>query len=131
MPQQEVEVILLRQLASQLALPVIIVDPRGDLLYFNEPAEAILGRRFDETGEIRRGEWSSHFHPSDREGNPIKPEDQFLAIATDRAQAAHQRFWIRGLDGVRREIEGTAFPLLGQNGRQLGSFAIFWEQHES
>ena len=127
MPQQEVEVILLRQLASQLAMPMILVDARGDLLYFNEPAEAILGRRFDETGEIRRGEWSTHFHPSDADGNPLKPEEQLLAIATDLGEPAHRRFWIHGLDGVRREIEGTAYPLVGQNGRQLGSFAFFWE----
>ncbi|MBW2374226.1 MAG: PAS domain-containing protein, partial [Deltaproteobacteria bacterium] len=40
----DVELILLRQLASQLAMPIIVVDPRGDLLYFNEAAEAILGR---------------------------------------------------------------------------------------
>jgi len=127
----DVELILLRQLASQLAMPIIVVDPRGDLLYFNEAAEAILGRRFDEIGEIRRGEWSAHFQPTDEQGQPIKAEDQLLAIATDRGVPAHSTYWIRGLDGVRRRIEGTSFPLVGQNDRQLGAFAIFWQLEES
>jgi len=129
--QQEVEVILLRQLASQLATPVIVVDPAGDLLYFNEPAEAILGRRFDETDEIRRGEFTAHFQPTDAQGNLIKADALPLAVANDRLVPSHSRFWIRGLDGVRRQIEGTAFPLIGQNDRHLGSFAIFWEIDEA
>ena len=53
MSQKEIEVILTRQLASYLAVPVLIVDTDGTLLYFNEPAEAIFARRFDETGEMR------------------------------------------------------------------------------
>jgi hypothetical protein len=35
--------------------------------------------------------------------------------------------WIRGLDGVARQIEVTAFPLIGQGGHRLGGVAIFWE----
>ena len=127
MAQRDIELILLRQLASQLATPILLVDPEGDLLYFNEAAEAVIGRRFDETGDVRRGQFSSLFHPTDEEGHPIKPEEQPLQVATDRLEPAHRRFYIRGLDGVRRHIEGTAFPLIGQNDRVLGAFAIFWE----
>jgi PAS domain-containing protein len=43
----DVELILARQLASGLAVPVLLVDARGDTLFYNEPAEAIFGRRFD------------------------------------------------------------------------------------
>ena len=35
----DVEIILMRQFASYLALPIFVVDPKGDLIYFNEPAE--------------------------------------------------------------------------------------------
>ena len=31
-------------------MPIFLVDTEGNLLYYNEPAEAILGRRFSETG---------------------------------------------------------------------------------
>ena len=54
MPQRAIELILMRQLASYLAMPIMLFDPAGHLLLYNEPAEPILGRRFDETGELRR-----------------------------------------------------------------------------
>jgi PAS domain-containing protein len=52
MPQQEIEMILVRQLASYLAMPIFVVDPQGTLVFYNEPAELLLGRRFEETGEM-------------------------------------------------------------------------------
>ena len=36
------------RLLRRVAVPVLLVDARGDLLYINEPAEQIFGRRFDE-----------------------------------------------------------------------------------
>lgn len=127
MAQRDVEVILLRQLASELATPVVIVDSAGDLLYFNEAAEAIVGHRFEATGEIRREEWAGRFHPSHVDGTPIKLEDPVLSQTLEPRSPVHGRFWMRGLDGVRRLVEGTSLPLIGQNGRQLGAFAFFWE----
>jgi hypothetical protein len=31
------------------------------------------------------------------------------------------------MDGTLREIEVTAFPLIGQAGRFIGAVAFFWE----
>jgi len=124
---QDIEVILMRQLASCLAMPILVVDPQGDLVFFNEPAEAILGRRFEETGTLRRGEWSATFKPTDSEGVPLTRQDQPLFIATDQRRAVHGRGSIEGFDGVRREIEGAAFPLLAKSGQLLGAVSIFWE----
>ncbi len=126
MSQREIELILMRQLASYLAMPILVVDDQGDLLYYNEPAEPIVGCRFDEVGEIRRGEFSALFKPVDDHGNPIKREDLPLTIAIDKGEPAHLRYWIQGLDGVRRKIEATAFPLVGQAGRCLGAVTFFW-----
>jgi len=127
MRQQEIELILTRQLASCLSVPILIIDPRGDLVYFNESAESILGRRFDETGSIRRGEWSALFNPTDDDGVPVPREQQPLFIATQEQRPAYRRSWIRGLDGVNREIEGIAFPLRGLRERILGAVGVFWE----
>ena len=52
MPQQELEMILARQLASYLAIPIGIMDLQGTLLFYNEPVERILGVRFEETGKM-------------------------------------------------------------------------------
>src|SRR5206468_1146467 len=37
---------------------------------------------------------------------------------------------IRGLDGVRRHIAVSAFPLIGQGDRFLGVISVFWEVGE-
>jgi PAS domain-containing protein len=127
MPQQEIEIILTKQLASYLSVPILIVDPQGDLVFFNECAEPIIGQRFEETGMIRRGEWSKVFQPTNADGLPLRREEQPLFIATQRHRPAYQRSWIRGLDGVNRQIEGIAFPLRGLSGRILGAVGVFWE----
>ena len=127
MPQQEIEVILARQLAEYLVMPIFIVNPVGDLLYYNEPAQDILGKRYDETGPMPASEWSTIFDPVDQEGQSLNPEELPLMIALRQLHPAHSRFWIRGLDKTLREIEVTAFPLNAQADRYLGAIAIFWE----
>ncbi len=127
MAQLPVEMILMRQLASYLAMPILVVDPECTLLFFNEPAEPILGRRFDETGAMPLADWSALFRLSDETGAPIAPEEHPLVIATRRCEQTHRRTWLRGPDGIARPIEGTCFPVLSQNGSTLGGVAIFWE----
>jgi PAS domain-containing protein len=128
MSQKAVELILMRQLASSLAMPIFLVDPGGNLLFYNEPAEQLLGSRYDETGEMSVGQWSSLFTPIGEDGAPLPGEALPLNIALHKHRAAHLAFWIRGLDGLSRKIGATAFPLEGQGGRQLGAVGIFWEQ---
>jgi PAS domain-containing protein len=131
MPQQAIEVILMRQLASYLAMPIFLVDSDGDLLFYNEPAEALLGHRYEETGEMTLMEWAQIFQPTSEDGSPLPPEALPLVIAIRQQRAAHLVFQICGLDGVLRKIEVTAFPLEGQGGRCLGAVAIFWEVRAS
>jgi hypothetical protein len=125
--QHEVEVILMKQVASYLAMPVFVVDPVGDLVYFNEPAEGLLGRRYEETGEMPVSEWSTIFTPCDGEGKPLAPSELPLVQALEDHRPAHRDMWITGLDGADHHISVTAFPLVGQHDRDLGAVAIFWE----
>lgn len=131
MVQQEIELILTRQLASHLQTPILLVDVAGNLVYFNEAAEPIVGRRFEETGTIRRGEWSNLFTPTDDDGTPVPREQQPLFIATQLRRPAYRRSWIRGLDGAKRQIEGIAIPLLGVGDRFIGAAGIFWEVNDT
>ena len=48
-----IEIILSRQLADCLSMPVFITDTVGNLIFYNEPAENLLGTRFEETGEMK------------------------------------------------------------------------------
>jgi len=127
MAQKEIEVILTRQLASYLAMPIIIIDSAGTLLFYNEPAEVILGMRFDETGELFADEWAQTLVVTDEQGTPLAPETRPLLIALTERRPTHCEMWLQGLDHVRRHIEITAFPLIGQAGGHLGAVGIFWE----
>ena len=130
MAQKEIEVILTRQLASYLAMPIIIVDSSRTLLFYNEPAERILGIRFEETGEVPADEWMAATLVTDEGGTPLAPEMRPLMIAVTERRPTHGDMWLQGLDHVRRHIEITAFPLIGQAERHLGAMAIFWEVKE-
>ena len=127
MPQQEIEIILTRQLASYLAMPIIIVDPVGTLLFYNEPAEQILGMRFEETGEIPADVWMASTRITDEHGKPLAQEARPLVVALTEQRPTHCDVWLQGGDHVQQHIKITAFPLIGQAGRHLGAMAIFWE----
>lgn len=127
MAQHEIEVILTRELASYLVTAVFVVDPDGELIFYNEPAELLLGTRFDETGPMAMSDWTSMFSATDDDDRPLAPEELPLVVAVQHGRPEHGRFWIRGLDGDRRLLEVTAIPLLGQAGRHVGAAALFWE----
>ncbi len=127
MAQKAIEVILTRQLASYLSMPIFIVDTAGTLVFYNEPAERVLGMRFEETGEMPAEEWATAFRPTDERGVALAPEKLPLMIAVAQRRPAHARFFIQGLDGVRRHLEVGAFPLIGHADRALGAVAIFWD----
>lgn len=116
-----------RDFADALSVPVFIVDPAGTLLFYNPSAEAILGRRFSETGELQAAVWTRLFVPADEQGNPLLPEELPLVKTLNEQVPASLRFWIRGLDNELRHIEVTSFPLTSQAGIFLGAAAMFWE----
>lgn len=127
MSQKAVEIILMRQLASYLAMPILLLDPAGTLLFYNEPAESILNLRFDETGELKLEEWAPLFHLTAEDGSPLPLEARPSLIALQRRQASHRVFWMTAADGTRKKLEATGFPLDGQGGRHLGAVVILWE----
>lgn len=127
MPQQAIEMILLRQWASYMAMPIWVADSDEKLLYYNEAAEALLGRRFDEAGELVLDQLPSTFKLSAEDGTPLPLDDFPPAVALRERQPHHRRLRFRALDGVWRTVEVTAFPLEGHGRRYLGAVAIFWE----
>jgi PAS domain-containing protein len=127
MPQRDVGLILMRQLASGLAVPMLLVDEASDLLFFNEAAEVILGRRFDDVGEMPLEPRRRALAFRDEAGNQVADDDVPLVVAMRERRPVHRRVWTRGFDGVDRFIEVTAFPLLGGKGHLIGGVAMFWE----
>jgi PAS domain-containing protein len=129
--QQEIEMILTRQLADCLAVPIFLVNAEGMLLFYNEPAERIFGRRFEETGPLSTEEWSAGLVLMDDEGHVLQPESRPLMIALTQRRATQATMWIRGWDQVKRRIQATALPLIGRANRFLGAAVIFWEMPNS
>lgn len=127
MAQQPIELILLKQWAGYISSPVWLMDHEGNLVFYNEPAESILGMRFDEAGVIHADELAERFTTTDLDGDPIPNEELPVVIALQKQVAAHLAFRIRVGSGSWREIAVTAVPIEGQAGRHLGAMALFWE----
>jgi PAS domain-containing protein len=122
--------IIARELASQLATATFIADAYGDLVFYNEAAEAILGRTYAEAGTMPASEWPSLFRIEDLDGTPLPLEKVPGAIALTEQRPTHGRICIVGLDGVRRSISVTAMPLFAHPTEVVGMVAFFWEDGE-
>jgi len=127
LPQKPIEMILMRQLAGTLAMPIFLVDPRGTLLFYNLPAEHLLGMRFEETGEMPLDEWSRRWQPTADDGGALGTDELPLSVAIAKRRPAHGAFWITALDGARRRIAVTAIPFIGLQDDLIGAAAVFWE----
>ena len=117
----------MRQLASYLAIPIFIVGPDENLLFYNEAAGVLVGRRYDEVGAIALRELSTRFHVVAEDGSPLATDELAITGALRDRRPGHDRVKFEALDGTWRTVEATAFPLDGQGGRHLGAVAIFWE----
>jgi PAS domain-containing protein len=123
--------ILAREFASNLATPTLITDERGCLVFYNEAAEAVLGRPFAEVGEVPLEEWTPQFSPRTvNSEEPLPLERRPTGIALYERQAAHERFRITSVDGVDRDVAVTAFPLFAHADELVGTVTIFWRESE-
>ena len=124
---KSIEIILARQLASCVAMPILLVDAQGTLIFYNEPAEAILNQRFEETGEIPADEWNRLIAVADEDRNPILPEDWPMRVARLQRRPVSRTIWTRSGGSEWRHLQVTAFPLVGEGNHMLGVMNIFWE----
>jgi PAS domain-containing protein len=126
MPAHSLELILTRRWAEVLSIPVFITDVSGNLLYYNPPAEIILGRRFEDTGEMPVAEWATIFTPTDEDGSPLPPEGLPLVKTLGTQVPAQGSFYIENLEGATHFIHVSAFPIIGMAEGFLGAVALFW-----
>ena len=122
-----VELILARQFASGLAVPILIVDARGDTLFYNEPAGDILGRRFDEIDVLTFEERTAMLAPRRQNGEPMPPEQLPGILAMRERRPAHAEFFLHDLDGQLKPVEATAIPIEGASGDVLGTMIVLYQ----
>ena len=83
MSHREVELILARKLAEALAVAVLIIDARGDTIFFNESAGHILGRPFEEFDALPFEERNRILAPLRPDGTRLPREElRRIAMAT-------------------------------------------------
>ena len=125
MTQRPLELILARNLMSALSTPAFLVDEGGLLVFYNEAAGMLLGKRFEELGTVGPEEWGAMFGPFDQDGKPLPYDELPLVVAVRNGRPAHADFEIRSIDGTLHRVEVSAFPILTPHGSQ-GAIAVFW-----
>ena len=123
--------ILAREFAANIATPVIVLDEHGTLVFFNEPAERILGQTHADVGELTPSEWTRLFVVETLDGTSVGLDEMPVGIAHREKRPAHRTLAFTTVDDIRHEIEVTAFPLLGREEELLGVVAVFWERREA
>ena len=123
--QRPLQLIHARNLMTGLSTPAFLVDAEGVVVFYNDAAGALLGRRFEEGGQLAPERWGTEFGPLDDDGNPIPWDELPLTVALRNNRPALGRFRIRALDGREHEIHVTAIPIVTMSGTH-GAMAIFW-----
>jgi PAS domain-containing protein len=125
--QKSLPLILARELASNLATPMFLVDAEGMLVFYNDAAAKLLGRPFAELGEIPASEFGEALRLATPTGEPIRRRDSPAGIALFEKKPAHRVLMASAYDGSRRLYEATAYPLFGSANEMHGVVAVFWE----
>lgn len=125
--QRHIALILAKDLAANVATAMLLVDAEGDLVFFNEPAERILGRPYAEA-QMSRAELAKTFKPVDEEGKPIPLDRLPVAHAFREGVPTHGHLRIEAVDGSTRDLEVVAVPLFAAAEQLVGGLAVFWER---
>ena len=125
--QPDLVLIVARSFATKLATPTLIIDANGDLVYFNDAATEVLGRSYFDVGRLPASRWQELFHPRTLDEEPLASEQTPGGIALRERRPVQGSFAFRGLDGRKREITVTAFPLFSHPDEMVGVMSIFWE----
>jgi PAS domain-containing protein len=127
--QKSLVLILARELASNVATPMFVLDRDGTLVYYNEPAEALAGQPYARVGEISAREWGASYAPRAPDGSEVDLDSLPPGVALLQQKASHGKMRITLHDGSSRDIEITAFPLFARHDEFVGALAIFWEHN--
>jgi PAS domain-containing protein len=125
--QKSIELILLRELASRLTLPVALFDATRRLVYLNVPAEKLFAFRFEDVGEISQRAFIAKIRPTEDDGSLIPAEQMPSGVALNWRRPKHEDMWVFDARGEPHWIAVTGLPLDAQGGGVIGAMTIFWE----
>jgi len=128
--QKSLQLILAQQLAANLSTPMFLMDAQGTLVYYNDAAEALIGRPWSEMGEIPIEEFGEMLDLYDDNGERLRRRDTPAGVAFLQRRPAHRRVQATGFDGVRRVVQATAYPLFGKGDEMHGVVQVFWQDSD-
>ena len=118
------ELILARNLMTSLSTPAFLTDERGALIFYNEAAGALLGKRFEELGGAGERVWDT-IGPFDAAGERVAIDNLPLTLALRDGSPAHSSVRIHTFNGREYEVEVSALPIVTGEGAR-GAMAFFW-----
>jgi PAS domain-containing protein len=124
------ELILARNLLTNISIPAFLVDNRGGLVFYNEAAESLLGMPFQQARNMDPEQWRARFGPLDSARERIPFEEEPTTIVLREGRPVHAPLYIRSADGELHHIEVSAFPL-ARNEETTGAIGIFWRTKEA
>jgi PAS domain-containing protein len=123
-PAQPLELILARNLIANVSVPAFIASVDGDIVFYNDAAGALIGKRFEESGRLTPEEWRK-IGPLDAAGAPVADGRGPLTTALRERRPAHERFHICTDERKIVAVETSAVPLTGATGFH-GAMVVFW-----
>jgi PAS domain-containing protein len=119
-----------KHLAESVTTPMFLADKEGNLIFYNEAAETILGRTFADAGPMPTSDWQKTFDVRSRDGSPFPLEEMpgWMVLQNKRPTLGHMR--LRALDGVDHFIAVCAMPLFTAQEQFDGALIVFWEEDE-
>jgi PAS domain-containing protein len=130
--QKPLELILARNLLTNLSTPAFLVDGDATVVFYNEAAAALLGRSFEDAGRMTAEEWTTAFGPLGHDGEPVEVNGLATTEAIREGRPSHATFTIRTADGSPATIEASAFPIVAsERASSSGAMILFWPLGEN
>jgi PAS domain-containing protein len=124
--QKSLALIRAREVATNLSLPMVVLDAEGTIVFYNAAAEAVGGAKFADTGEVSGEDWANTYRPEHLDGTLATLDSLPAGVALRERRPDHQRIRFRSLDGQLHEVSITAFPLVGREEELYGAVTVFW-----
>ena len=129
--QKSLALIRAREVATNLSLPMVVLDDEGTIVFYNAAAERVAGWSFAEMGEMSSSAWAALFHPEHLDGSPMALEEMPAGIALLERRPNHKTIRFTSLDGELHRVSITAIPLIGREEELFGAVTIFWVEEDA
>ncbi len=116
-----------KHLAESVTTPTFIADREGTLIFYNEAAEALLGRPFSDSGPMPAAEWGESFNIRSRDDSPFPLDAMpgWMEVQQHRPALGHLKF--SNASGEDHLIAVCAVPLFTSQEQFEGAIVVFWE----